>query len=550
MPKSLSPAARSNLKDLAICLALGSLGFLQRWYDLEQTHTRASNYFREAPADQTVLISTLIASTLLGLVYWLLWLSVRRWGGKTLRTLAQCGFSLILILCLEPARHQAAHEGVPWIGHILAAIEIALLAGLVMTVLGRPIVLRAARGVTYAAFFVMPGILIDFVWFHPGSEPASDFMPEPPQPILGPRLTFSNKPAPRFIWIIFDEFDQRLAFDARPDSVFLPELDRLRSESVVANHALQAGEMTDLSIPALLTGQALESSKVVGAKMMVVRPSSSSAWIDLHDRSNLFQRVRDLGVNAAVAGWHFPYCRLFGDQVVRCLATSGGVPDALRPESQASEFGIFKTVAFLFQLRWGALLDVFDNGAREERVLESSAQHKQLDQYLMIRKRALADAVDPQIGLLYLHFPAPHLFAIYDRKHGDFSLSDATSYLDNLALVDRTVGELRRTLERADLWDSTNLLISGDHGLRPWLWRDGYNWTPEMDRLTAGGVSTTVPFILKLAGQRKGAMYNQPFSTLLSGDLAVAVLNGRVSNEGQASVWLDHRGPEGSSSAQ
>ena len=550
MPRSLSPMVRSNLKDLAVCLVLGNLGFLERWYDLEQTHTRAINYFREAPADQTFLVSTLVAAALLGLLFWVLWMCVQTWGTKTLRTVAQCGFFLVLIFCFEPVRHRAVQEGVVLIGRILTGVELALLAGLVMTVAGRLMFLRAARAVTYSALFLLPGILIDFVWFHPGSEPASDFRPEPPLPMLGPRLASSNKPAPRLIWIIFDEFDQHLAFDARPDSVHMPELDRLRSESVVANHAEEAGNMTDLAIPALLTGQALDSAQLAGANTVMVKPSSSSTWVDLQDRANLFQRARDLGANTAVVGWHFPYCRLLGDQLVRCLAASGGGPEALRPESQAAEFGLFKTVGFLFRLQLGALLDVFDNAAREQRVLASSAQRSQLEQYMLIRGRALADAVDPQIGMLYLHFPTPHPFAIYDRKRGDFSLSGSTSYLDNLALVDRMMGELRRGLEHAGLWDSTSLLISGDHGLRPWLWRDGYNWTPEMERLTAGSVSTTVPFILKLAGQTNGMIYGQPLSALVSGDLALAVLSGRVSTEEQASAWMGRRGPEGNSSAQ
>ena len=221
---SLSLAARNKLKDLVVCLALGNVGFLERWYELEQTHARAINYFRDAPADQTLLISTLIASTLLGLLFWLAWISVRRWGTKTLQTAAQCGFFLVLIVYLEPARQRVVQEGVASLGRVLFGMELALLAGLALTITGRLAVLRALRGVTYAAVFLLPGIVIDFVWLHPGSEPAADFKPEPPLSMMQPRLSLSANPARRLIWIIFDEFDQRLAFDARPDSVHLPEL--------------------------------------------------------------------------------------------------------------------------------------------------------------------------------------------------------------------------------------------------------------------------------------------------------------------------------------
>ena len=112
------------------------------------------------------------------------------------------------------------------------------------------------------------------------------------------------------------------------------------------------------------------------------------------------------------------------------------------------------------------------------------------------------------------------------------------------------VGEMRGALEHAGLWDSTSLLISGDHGLRPWLWRGERNWTPEMERLTADGASSTVPFILKLAGRNHGVVHSEPFSALLSADLIMAVLDGRVSTEEEASTWLARRGSDGSFGAQ
>ena len=550
MPLSLA-AARVKLKDLAICLALGNLGFLERWYDLEQTHARSINYFREGPADQTLLISTLIASTLLGLVFWLLWLAVQTWGGERLRLLARCGFLALLILCLEPTRQLAAHKGVQPIWSLLSGLEIVLVVGLGLAASGNYMVLRAARIATYSLIFLLPGVLVDFIWFHPGSEPVSSFLPEPSAPVLSPRATSSGKPAPRLVWMIFDELDQRIAFDARPDSVHMPELDRLRAESVIANHVSQVANMTDLAIPTLLMGHPLVSAKLEGANTVLVQPAGSSVWADLKEGPNIFRRVRALGVNTAIAGWHFPYCRMYGDDVTHCMATSGGVPEALRPERQAAALGVLRTVSFLFQLRWAALTGLADaNGKdREQEILASQAQRRQLAQFKLIHSRAMADALDQRIGMLFVHFPTPHPFAIYDRERGDFSVRDDNSYLDNLALVDRTVGNMRRALEAGGLWDSTTLLISGDHGLRPSMWRGGYNWTPEIEQMS-GDASANVPFILKLAGTSKGAVYDEPFSSLLSGDVALAVLSGEVSTEEQMLQWIARRASIASTSAQ
>src|SRR5262249_49748159 len=63
------------------------------------------------------------------------------------------------------------------------------------------------------------------------------------------------KLARRVLWIIFDELDQRLAFDERPASIALPELDRFRRQSVAASRAYSPSTKTFTSLPALITGR-------------------------------------------------------------------------------------------------------------------------------------------------------------------------------------------------------------------------------------------------------------------------------------------------------
>jgi arylsulfatase A-like enzyme len=178
-------------------------------------------------------------------------------------------------------------------------------------------------------------------------------------------------------------------------------------------------------------------------------------------------------------------------------------------------------------------------------------QQRQQKQYFTIRDHAYRDAIDKQIDFLYVHFPTPHLFVIYDRQRQDFTLSSKTTYFDNLALVDRTVGELRHKLEEAGLWDSTSILITADHGLRRELWHGHLNWTPEFDRLLAGGSSPLVPFILKLAGSHEGVVYDQPFSSVVEGDLALAVIKNEVTAPRQIPEWLaKHTAPPSDLSAR
>ena len=122
--------------------------------------------------------------------------------------------------------------------------------------------------------------------------------------------------------------------------------------------------------------------------------------------------------------------------------------------------------------------------------------------------------------MMFVHFPTPHPFPIYNRREHNFHLRGTEDYFDNFALVDRTLGELRRALEQAGLWDQT---LDPDHrrprlsarGLERTLGMDG-----QLDRFTGAPAPVTVPFILKLPGQNSGRVVDKPFSNVLSGILA------------------------------
>ena len=543
MSLSLSPAARENLTELLICFSLGNLCFLRRWYDLEHLQSRSVNYFRSGPPDHTLLYSTLLCSALLTMVFWLLWMWVKRSGSRRFLTLARCGFLLILMFPLESIRRYWNIE----IGHVdwgssaaLLTIELLLAIGLGMALTGNLRILGAARNVALAMVFLLPALLIDFFWSSGGAESVSAFQPKPSLPLLHARASSASGPAPRLIWLLFDELDQRLAFNQRQPSVALPELDRLRAESFAATHAFQTGGYTMVAIPSLLSGRIYTNADMADADTLMVKPEGSEHEFDWRHEPSVFRRARELGVNAAVVGWHHPYCRVLGDSLARCFDEPSDPSPALLRETDAAEDGLLNTMGNQLGRLAVNLYDIFrpDADSVAEKLKDASLQRHQQQQYFRIRDHAYHDAIDPQIDFLYVHFPTPHLFAIYDRQRQDFELSSKTTYFDNLSLVDRTVGELRHKIEEAGLWDSTSILITSDHGLRRELWHGHLNWTPEFDSLLANGPSPLVPFILKLGRSHEGAVYDQSFSSVVEGDMALAVIKREITTPQQASEWL------------
>jgi hypothetical protein len=544
MALSLSSTTRHNLKNLLVCFSLGNLGFVRRWYDLEILQEPGLDYHRVAPSSPVLLLATLVCGLTLAAMYFAGWQWARR-GGPLRMKFAQGMFLLTMILPLESVRRYWIAQ----LGHFdlasnvaLLSIELLLAVGLVMAFRGNPRVLKPARHTGLLLTFLNPALIFDFVGARINAEPPSAFQARPSVAALPTRAD-----APRFIWMIFDEMDQRVAFDMRPASLQLPELDRLRAESVVASHATQTAQFTGIALPSLISGEFFRITSMMGPSRLEVIKEGSASTEDWRDQPTVFQHARQMGLNAAVDGWYHPYCRIFGDQLVQCFATpSGHAGRAMLRERHASQNGLGNTIGFLFQLQIQSILDLFrfDGTSGSENLKAAYLQREQQQEYFQIRDHAYDAAVDPRIQLLLIHFPTPHMYAIYNRRERNFSLNSQLDYLDNLALVDRTVGELRTKLEAAGLWDRTSLLITADHGFRPDLWRGNYGWTETMDKLFSTGASPLVPFIVKLAGKQEHAVFDRPFSNIVSGDLSLAVLGGRVSTAEQAIVWLEQSATE------
>ncbi len=543
-----SPAARRQITNLLICLSLGNLCFLRRWYDLEHLQERAVDYYRTGPETPALLIATVASACLLSLAFYAAWLWVERWPTQAKLRVAQCGFLLVLMFPLESVRKYWNTEGNYDLttNIVILCLEAILAGGAVLALKGNPRVVGAARRIALLLTLLFPSLFLDFSWGRVAAEPASAYRPRPP-------AAMQTHPAgKRVVWVLFDELDQRLAFDLRQPKVDLPELDRLRAESFTASAAEQTAGWTTLAVPSLLSGTIFERAELRDATTLEVLPEGSKTEANWRDEPNVFKRARAARLNAALIGWHHPYCRILGDELVKCVAVPSGdpTPSMLR-ETSAGEIGALRSIPLLFAVQWTNLRDVFRTGPSESESAgerDEYAQQRQQRQYFKIRDLVYATASDPNIDLLFAHFPLPHPFAIYNARRHDFTLSRQLTYADNLALVDRTVGELRRALEQAGLWDSTTIVITSDHGLRPDLWRGRMGWTPELERLTGGKQTPLVPLIVKVAGAHDGVAYSQPFSSVVESKLVMAALRGQLKSAADVAAWIDQCGETGARS--
>jgi hypothetical protein len=348
-----------------------------------------------------------------------------------------------------------------------------------------------------------------------------DQSPLPPDPPLAARQTGS--PRVRVLWILFDEWDQRLTFRDRTPGGTLPVLDGLAGRSFTAARALAVeGETVPVSqmattraLPSLLYGKRLTGSTIEDARTRrIVFADGSSSFFGAGD--SIFAQVRSRGWNAAAAGWYLPYCRVFAAQLVDCYwdqkyeqssSARSAVPEAAIDETRM----LFETSIFS---AFGTSL-VADRHSSEYEALLAAARRY---------------ATDASIGLAFVHFNIPHTPYFYHPKiaASGRSRDSAALYDGALQLVDRSIGDILFSLKQAGLDSKTAIILSSDHPARFAARQDPH-----------------VPFLVRLPGEDAGVVGDQEFSTLETASLALAIASGGVRTPAEVADFLSGGHMEG-----
>ncbi|HEY3836583.1 MAG TPA: sulfatase-like hydrolase/transferase [Bryobacteraceae bacterium] len=319
------------------------------------------------------------------------------------------------------------------------------------------------------------------------------------------------RPATRVVWILFDEMDYRLAFEGRTNAN-MTEFNRLASQSFHATNAYPPGGRTMISIPALLAGRFVTSSKVAGASELLIRYEGAASPVRWRTDQTIFAGERQRGWRIGVSGWYFPYERIFGEDI-----------DAWH--DQGWRLGLNPIHPFS-----GLMGDEFRILAESDSrsllgLTRSAVEHKRLVNEVV--EASIQRAVNPDLDLVYLHLPVPHFPFYYDAKTGEDANAShpITGYLDHLQLGDRTLGQIRHAIEEAGVADRTTLLVSSDH------------WNRSADMLD-GRLDHRIPFLVNFPGDSTGVKYSEPFNSILSRRLVTEILMRRIRSASEAAAWI------------
>lgn len=332
---------------------------------------------------------------------------------------------------------------------------------------------------------------------------------------------------------LFDELDYRLPFESRSASLQLRNFDRFREESLFATRAYAPSDGKMLSVPALLTGRFVDTATPRGPADLQITLDDGSE-LSLAAAETIFSQARELVRASAAVGWFHPYSRVFSRDLTSaywiCLCVGNERPSSLRASLRRQVRGVVSAVPFASELGFVTP--------------EAPYRARHLRDYRELLRRALQVAADPTFDVVFIHLTVPHPPAIYYRARDVLTDRPGGNYLDNLALADRSLGELRAAMEASGVLDDTAVLVSSDHEWRPDGWRPFYSrdeWAPEDAPVDLDTQDARIPFLLRLPGQRTSLHYEAVLNTVLSKDLLLAVLRGELVSLDAVRAWLDTR---------
>lgn len=298
--------------------------------------------------------------------------------------------------------------------------------------------------------------------------------------------------SPVFLFV-FDAWSRPRSMASGQFRPLFKNVRKMGEQSVVFLNSLSPAESTDWSIPRLIHQTDLDL--VPGDGQMLWKDREKT--VPTSELPSLFQLGRDHGYNGYVLGWYLPYSRLLGGQVDYCHVCRID----FEGESIPSEMGHALIRNLMF---W---TDPVSKRIAKP-VLEKWRLAYRRRQAIRLRREILDVLRDcPTNSFALFHLMLPHHPFMWNE---DGSYREPTvepepdGYERNLKCMDHYVGRVVTQLRAAGKFDDALIILTGDHS-----WRKD----PEPSMRQGDDWQRKVPLIIKLPGQKVGAVIEDPLCT-------------------------------------
>jgi hypothetical protein len=331
-----------------------------------------------------------------------------------------------------------------------------------------------------------------------------------------------NAQEPRIIWIILDELSYQQVYERRFPGLDLPAFDQLASQSTLFTHVLPAAQFTENAVPSMMTGLPVDEIRVGrDDSLRSLHNPVTGVWHPFDAQDTVFQDALDNGFRTAVAGWYNPYCKILPKVLDDCYWVS----------RERAVGGMFSHASVLTNMAapWIYLVDKLRFLSFGDWDANKAVAPAHIADYEDLTSAGDQLLEDTSINFLLLHMPVPHPGGIYDRQTRMLTTHRA-SYVDNLALADSYLAHVHQLLEQRGEWDSSAVIVMGDHSWRTKLvWMNTPLWTAEDQAASNGGQFDDRPaYIVKLPHQTTAARIDSRFAATRTRDLLDGILDGSI----------------------
>ncbi|HEX3966979.1 MAG TPA: sulfatase-like hydrolase/transferase [Edaphobacter sp.] len=338
----------------------------------------------------------------------------------------------------------------------------------------------------------------------------------------------------RVIWILFDELSYQQVYGRRFPDLQLPAFDALAAQSTVFTHTVPAGARTETILPSLLTSKPVDDIwPSANGRQFKMHGPHSSVWQRFDEHDTVFQDALKLNYRTAIAGWYNPYCRILPDVLDNCFWTYALAANNTMAPKAALGSNLIQPWMHFFRERLGyKIASLFLHVSGQNDI--DAGQH--ISDYIALTKAADQILENQSAGFVLIHMPIPHPKGIYDRTSDRFA-SAHSDYLDNVVLADKFLGHVRSKLEQSGEWDTSTLVVMGDHSWRS-MWRDTPEWTEEEQIASQNGQFDDRPaYIVKLPEQHAGARIDVPFAAINTRRLFDSLLAQKIRSKQELAAW-------------
>ena len=324
---------------------------------------------------------------------------------------------------------------------------------------------------------------------------------------------------PLLVWVIFDELSYDQVFEHRAADLNLPNFDALRNQSTLFTNTQPAGYHTVKIVPSLLTGKIVDGIRFNFHNRLWVHHESESGWAPIDGSQTVFGDAQSAGWRTAAVGWYNPYCAIYRDAIQNCYWTNHDMFDGLMAQGAPLATNIYTPLE--------QVVREIKSPARADRHLCSFDVRHRYQTESDLQQHAFQLLHTDQADFVFLHFAVPHSPNIWSRIRNDYTQSCDSSYLDNLALADRILGNVVDTLQSSPRWNRTTVIVQGDHSWRIDAWNWLPAWTEEDDAASRNFFDQRPAVIIHQAAQTQPQTVSSEWPIIRIHDVVEQTIHGR-----------------------